>query len=90
VKRSRPTFEDACRTYLYRFTMEHVPQWARKPRPDGKHYAPQYASDREWFDNTKFPGEPGHIGRITECFAMNASWPLGQSLEEQYQRGTQL
>jgi hypothetical protein len=26
---SRPTFERACAQYVHRFTMEHVPQWAR-------------------------------------------------------------
>lgn len=78
MKRKRPTFEHACAVYVHRYTMEHKPDWARKPRPDGKQYQPQYRTDREWYDNTSFPGEIGHIGRITECYSRNATWPLGQ------------
>jgi hypothetical protein len=78
MTRKRPTFEHACRVYVNRYTLTHKPQWAYKPRPDGKEYKPQYRSDREWYDNTSFPGEPNHIGRITECYSRNASWPLGQ------------
>lgn len=86
MQRKRPTFEHACRTYVNRFTMEHVPEWARKqPKDHGGtatwYYAPQYRSDREWYDNTSFPGEPDHIGRITECWSRNATWPLGQRLD---------
>lgn len=84
MKRQRPTFEHACRVYCHRFTMDHIPAWACQTRQDGKFYAPQYRSDKEWFDNTSFPGEDGHIGRITECWSRNASWPLGQSLDKPF------
>lgn len=80
MKRKRPSFQHACSTYVYRHTMDHVPEWATKPISPGKFYAPQYRSDQEWYERTKFPGEPGHIGRITECYSSNASWPLGMWL----------
>lgn len=84
MKRKRPTFEHACNVYVHRFTMDHIPAWATKTRADGHFYAPQYASDREWYDKTAFPGEPDHIGRITDCYSRNASWPLGQSLDKPF------
>lgn len=79
----RPTFEQAKARYPHRFTMEHVPQWARTVRPDGTYYAPQYRSCREWYENTIFPGEAAHIlgqRHGGACDSRGASWPLGQSL----------
>lgn len=84
MTRKRPTFEHACAVYVHRFTMEHTPAWARQPRPDGAFYAPQYSTDREWYEQTAFPGEPNHIGQITHCYSRNASWPLGQSLAKPF------
>lgn len=85
------SFEDAKRTFVQRFTMEHVPAWALDKRIDGTHYAPQYRSDREWYENTVFPGDTG--GRFTAppegaryCEARNPSWPLGQSLDAPFTR----
>jgi len=83
----RPDFATACRKYVHRFTMEHVPQWARMQREDGTYYAPQYQSDREWYDNTVFPGELLHpMGKKHNghCYSSEPSWPLGQSLLEPY------
>lgn len=84
MKRQRPTFAHACAVYVHRYTMEHKPAWARGVRSDGLFYAPHYSSDLEWYDNTSFPGEGNHIGRITSCFSRNASWPLGQSLTKEF------
>ena len=74
------TFEQAKARYVHRYTREHVPGWARKPSPDGRWYAPQYATDREWFENTVFP--PNHpLGRRrTECYSTGQTWPLGHWL----------
>jgi hypothetical protein len=33
------SFERATAQYVHRFTMDHVPEWSRKPMPNGKHYA---------------------------------------------------
>lgn len=83
---ARPPLEKAKKQYIHRFTMEHVPQWALELRPDGTHYAPQYRSDREWYDNTVFPGEAGHYGPKTSCITSNQTWPLGMSLAATFQR----
>lgn len=77
------SFKDAKRFYPYRYTMEHVPFWAAT-KCAGRYYAPQYRSDREWYDNALFPGE-GDIGEFEgHCQSRNETWPLGQWLDEPY------
>lgn len=81
------TFEQACRRYHQRFTMEHVPSWTDKPvmQADGsvKYPAPHYASDKEWYDNTEFMGE-GTTAVTKYCRSMNRSYPLGKWLDKPY------
>lgn len=77
--------EEAKRRYVHRFTMEHVPDWARGRGPDGAtwFYAPQYRTDKEWYEKTMFP--PNHpLGRRSECWSQNPSWPLGERLDHPY------
>jgi hypothetical protein len=80
------TFEHATACYVHRFTMDHVPAWARKVAPNGKYYAPQYASDHQWYENTAFYGEAGHLGDKTHCHTSGQTWPLGQWLDKPYIR----
>lgn len=87
------TLEQAKARYVHRYTMEHVPAWARKPCIDEGtgtivfYYAPQYRSDQEWYDNTIFPGEKGHYGgRETSCMSEKNTWPLGTRLTEPYRK----
>jgi hypothetical protein len=84
----RPTFETALRRYVHRFTMEHVPGWARFLAPGGQYYAPQFGSDREWYDNTLFPGEPGnpHVPGSGACYTTGQTWPLGKWLDKPFRR----
>lgn len=82
-------FEAAKRAYTNRFTMEHVPTWAlKRPCDCGGtamwFYAPQYRTDREWFENTVFP--PNQMCHDTDCFSTNPSWPLGKQLSAPYRR----
>ena len=84
----RPSFFEACRCYVNRFTMEHVPAWAANPlssitSEDGAatFYAPQFRTDREWYANTTFPGEPGHILGKQHCHTEGQTWPLGRFLK---------
>lgn len=83
---SKPTFERAKAQYTQRFTCEHVPPWAYHKRVDGTYYAPQYASDLEWWCNTIFPGQPDHIGPKDSCNSRNESWPHGTALSRPYSR----
>lgn len=76
----RMSFDRACASFVHRYTMEHKPAWASKPCSDGKFYAPQYATDREWYDNTTFPGEPGHLGD-DHAYSTGQTWPLGIFLD---------
>jgi hypothetical protein len=81
-----PTFEQAKAMYTHRFTMEYVPMWASRVRNDGTYYAPQYRSDREWFENTQFPPKNpiARSKRDTSCYSTNQTWPLGQALKSPY------
>lgn len=72
---------EACAKFVHRYTMEHVPAWARVQAPNGKFYAPQFRSDAEWYRNTRFAGEPGHFGRAHECYTTGETWPLGEWLD---------
>lgn len=77
---SKPSFEEAKRKYLNRFTMEHVPQWAKEPvNFRGDYYAPQFKSDKEWYENTKFPGEPGGPNKNSRHCESTPTWPLGKA-----------
>jgi hypothetical protein len=84
------SFEDAKRQYVHRYTMEHIPNWARTPADrdeEGRYYAPQFRSDCEWYENTKFYGEDGWLGtRRTDCYTTGQTWPLGNWLNEPYKR----
>ncbi|TXM69663.1 hypothetical protein [Methylobacterium sp. WL120] len=77
------TFEQAKRLYGQRYTLDHVPNWAFKHH-NGRFYAPQYASDREWYENTLFPGEDGHHGFGKDCYSSRATYPLGVWLDKPY------
>lgn len=82
------TFTQACAQFTNRYTAEHVPAWARKPcEGNGLFYAPQFASDREWYENTKFHGEPGHFGTRDECFTSGQTWPHGKWLAQAFVKG---
>lgn len=80
---ARPiSFADACRQYSHRYTLDHVPAWARTPCSNGKFYAPQYASDAEWYERARFPGEGEIPRRAKHCESGTPTWPRGQWLDE--------
>lgn len=76
IIRTRPiSFEQAKARYVHRFTMEHVPEWARRPSVNGLYYKPQFRDDREWYCNTLFFGEHEDATR-NSCYS-RPTWPLG-------------
>lgn len=84
---ARPSLKEAQFKYVHRFTMEHVPQWAREKRADGTFYAPQYASDEEWYKLSLFPGDKEYpfTGQMHgACLSRNQTWPLGQKLDKPF------
>lgn len=76
------TFEEACARYVHRYTMEHVPAWARQPVGDGRWYAPQYSTDRDWYNSTLFPPDNPYDKKA--CHSTNQTWPLGDWLDKPY------
>lgn len=87
----RPTLEEAKSKYVHRYTMEHVPQWAKKAHSHNElnknvFYAPQYSSDKEWYDNTVFPEEGTEITYENSCYSTGQTFPLGQWLDTPYKR----
>lgn len=84
---NRPiTFTQAKAQYVHRYTLEHVPQWARTPCDNGKYYAPQYASDAQWYAVTLFPGE-GELSKWERhCMSFGQTWPLGQWLDAPFRK----
>lgn len=79
------SFTQAKRDYPNRYTMEHKPAWANMPCGNGKYYAPQYRTDREWYENTAFPGENGIEPDETACYTIVQTWPLGQWLDAPFE-----
>ncbi|WP_353645734.1 hypothetical protein [Mesorhizobium sp. WSM2239] len=83
---TRPlSFEQAKAQFVHRFTMDHVPAWAQQPAPNGQFYAPQFRSDREWYDKAKFHGE-SELATRNYCFSSGQSWPLGTWLDAPFRR----
>ena len=85
---------EALEAYVHRYTAENVPSWSRKPAPNGSHYAPQYSSDTEWLDKTRFPitrsrqGIRLKSGSTIHCESNDPSWPYGQWLDRPFTRQT--
>lgn len=64
--------------FVHRFTRDHRPQWARKPRRDGSRYPVQFASDTDWLAHTRFQttGYGAIDKRVSECRS-SPTWPDG-------------
>lgn len=82
------SFESACRQFQNRYTAEHLPRWAASSSPEtGLWYAPQYISDREWYNHTLFPGDPEftlYACKDQQSYSRNHTWPFGMWLQECY------
>jgi hypothetical protein len=90
MKKRPVSFEQAKARYVHRFTMEHVPDWAKRPAPYAGaltgYYAPQFSTDRQWYDSTRFKGEEGWLGRGSDCYTTGQTWPLGRWLMKPFAR----
>lgn len=74
---------------VHRFTGEHVPAWARKPAPNGRFYAPHYATDAEWLSSTVFrvrKSDRRLDERATSCESRNQTFPFGEWLDQPFTR----
>lgn len=88
AKKKAVTFEEAKAKYVHRFTMEHIPTWARTGHIPAtnehntiRYYAPQFRTDREWYENSIFP--PDNPFSKTDCHS-SPTWPLGQFLHARF------
>lgn len=65
--------------FVHRFTRDHKPAWARKPRADGTAYPVQFASDADWLAHTRFVvTKTGRASRSAcECQS-SPTWPDGR------------
>lgn len=96
MKNRAITLEEAKRQYVHRYTMEHKPAWAEKPMKEylqgagysqtlvTVYYAPQYATDKEWYERTSFPGEGDVMADEDYCYSHSQTWPLGRELNKPF------
>jgi len=76
------TLAQAKAQFKNRYTLEHIPAWARTQCGNGKYYAPGYATDLEWYNNTEFFGEGQAATTRNECYSSNHTFPMGTWLDE--------
>ena len=82
------TFDEAKRTYVHRYTMEHKPTWANGEVAGGRwHYAPQFQSDREWYELSRFNAECIAPSRRPHMETGKPTWPLGERLAKPFKVG---
>lgn len=65
--------------FVHRFTGEHIPEWSKKKRPDGRGYKVHFKDDLDWLNNTLFyVKKDGRIdNRFNRCES-NPTWPNGK------------
>ena len=71
---------EAKRRYVYRFTGEHKPAWAKEEWKDGKPYPLQFADDSDWLANTRFPVTKFHRLAAKGSCESNPTWPNNPEL----------
>ena len=75
--------EAALQHFQGRYTREHVPDWAKEPRPDGGRFRVQFESDAEWLENTWFRVTAGgRLDRTALLCHPAATWPDNPELRK--------
>lgn len=83
----------ALRSFVHRYTGNHVPHWTQKAAPNGNFYAPQYTDDKEWLEKTTFPvvfkksGMQLASGSDVHCQSNTPSFPWGEWLNAPFKVG---
>lgn len=81
-------------SYVHRYTKEHKPNWANKLRPDGTKHMPQFHSDSDWLNNTKFRvhKKSGRLDHRAKSCESNPTWPHGQNQlkEDHFEKGAEV
>lgn len=69
---------ECLRRFPHRYTKEHIPAWAKRPRPNGKPYRPQFATDAEWLASTLFAvTQKGILDARVDYCESTPTWPDG-------------
>lgn len=69
--------------FVHRFTGEHKPAWANKPRPDGTDYPVQHATDQGWLKHTEFAlTKQGDLDNRNKYSRSTPSWPKNPELRK--------
>lgn len=69
--------------YVHRFTGDHKPDWAYKPRVDGSAYPLQFASDADWLANTIFTvNRDGSLSKKQTSCESSPTWPNNPELRK--------
>jgi hypothetical protein len=70
------TQREVLRCFVHRYTAEHVPSWARGELKDGKPYPVQFASDKDWLENTLFQvTKAGNLSNRHSYCESHPTWP---------------
>ena len=86
--------QDVLSSFAQRYTGNHVPQWTKKPAPNGNFYAPQYTNDQEWLEKTMFPvvfkksDMQLASGADVYCQSNTPTFPWGEWLDAPFEAGT--
>lgn len=71
---------EALRGYINRYTKTHVPEWAKRPRPDGTQYMPQFKDDNDWLEHTLFYiTKNGDLDKRNPDCESSPTWPDGMN-----------
>ena len=75
------TRAEVLRAFVHRFTGDHKPDWARKPRPDGTAYPLQFKDDADWLANTFFAiNRDGSLSAKQHFCSSSPTWPNNPEL----------
>ncbi len=77
------TQRNARARFVHRFTGEHKPDWAYKPRSDGSLYPVQFKDDWDWLCGTLFCVKAdGTLSDKTNYCESKPSWPDNPELRK--------
>lgn len=73
----RASVQSEClRRFVYRYTRDRVPGWAKRARPDGSAYPVQFDSDRDWLCHTWFAvRKDGALDERVNSCQSSPTWP---------------
>jgi len=70
--------QQVLRSYIHRYTREHIPNWAKGDKHYPKGYPLQFNSDQEWLKNTRFAVKKnGRLDRRFKFCESCPTWPDG-------------